>query len=369
MERWVREKLDTIRDLYPPERVERSKERYRSVYRGEPPKDRYPFVYSPASLDYYDAIHSPEERLRLSLDEHILRGGGAIGDDFIPSLFPGCRQVTIPDMFTAAARVRGGDACARVIHELSDIDDLPAPSLAAGTYAHQWLEMQKYFVEETEGEMPVHVVDMQGPVEVCAKMWGYDEFFITAYSEPDYCHKFMDRLTDAFIMFWEAQQNLLGDHFVGTHLWGWNWVPEGSGATLSADGIVMVSPNFFDEFFLPSIVRVGEYFGGVTAHSCGDFSHIVDRLLVPALVTGIHAGQMPIHKAVEAGFDSSKVFIGPTNVGEAKDTYEIIRREKLRAIMTIYSLWPSSAPAEWSRSDRQAMQSEHERILDVVATP
>jgi len=365
MKNWVKEKLDIISDLYPAERIEKSKERYRSVWKKQTPPDRYPFVYGPLSLDYYDTIHSPENRLRYSLDEHIQRG--EIDDDFIPSIFPGCRQITIPDMFSPIdkrGRLEHGQE--KSVINLSDIDRLPAPSIEKGTFAHQWLETQTYLLEETEGCMPIHVVDMQSPVEVCAKMWGYDAFFIAAYEEPEYCHRFMGKLTEAFILFWEAQQNLLGDCFVGNHLWGWNWAPKNNGVSLSADGMVMVSADFFEEFFLPSIRRIGEHFGGATVHSCGDFSHVMSCLMKQETLVGIHAGQMPLPDALKAGFDDTKVFIGPTNLVDAKDEYELIRDHKLNTIMTIFDLWPSTTPSDWTASDLQTIQSEHNRIMDIV---
>lgn len=44
MRKWVREKIRIIRELYPQERLEKSKERYRRLWRGEEPADRLPFV-------------------------------------------------------------------------------------------------------------------------------------------------------------------------------------------------------------------------------------------------------------------------------------------------------------------------------------
>lgn len=201
MKKWLKEKIQIIDDLYPHERLERSKRRIEKIWAGEIPEDRYPFVYSPLKLSYYDEVNSPEERLKLLLDEHIFRG--RIDDDFIPTLFPGCRQGTIPNMFGAKELVVDGNySSERIIQDLSDINNLPEPSIAPGTVAYEWLEMQRFFLEETEGRLPINVVDMQGPVEVCAKLWGYDEFFITAFSEPEICHKLMDKLADAFILFW-----------------------------------------------------------------------------------------------------------------------------------------------------------------------
>lgn len=80
--------------------------------------------------------------------------------------------------------------------------------------------MQKYLLEETEGRIPVHVTDMQGPVDVAGQLWGYDNLFISAYEEPEYYNKLLAKLTRAFILFWKSQKEILGDSFAGTHLKG-----------------------------------------------------------------------------------------------------------------------------------------------------
>jgi len=135
------------------------------------------------------------------------------------------------------------------------------------------------FLEETEGRLPVHVVDMQGPADVCGKLWNYGDFLLSAYTDPDAYHSLMTRVTDAFIMFWDAQRSLLGDKFIGTHLFGWSYVPTDAGASVSADSLVMISPGFYDEFYSPYLQRIGAAFGGVAVHSCGDFSAVLPRML------------------------------------------------------------------------------------------
>jgi hypothetical protein len=95
----IREKLNRIAELYPKERLDKSKERWRRAWGGEPVLDHYPFMYSP-SFDYYDAALDMDAWLNRLLDEIIRRG--PIDDDFIPTLFPGCRQSTIPVMLGAS---------------------------------------------------------------------------------------------------------------------------------------------------------------------------------------------------------------------------------------------------------------------------
>ncbi len=367
MNPWVKEKLAQIDELYPRERLERSRERIRRLWTGELPADRYPFVYSPMTLNYYDVVMSPEERLRRSLDEHIARG--RIDDDFIPSLFPGCRQGTFPSMYRAPEVAVGGDySSERLPFGLTELDRLAEPSLGPGTVAHEWLEMERYFLEETEGRLPVNVTDMQGPVEVCAKLWGYEDFFLTAADEPELCLRVMDRLTEGFILFWQAQQDLLGENFVGTHLWGWNWVPEGLGATISSDGVVMVSADFYREFYNPSTVRIGEHFGGVTIHSCGDFAAVMGALTEPACVRGVHAGQMRLPALLAAGVPEQVVCTAFSNINDCEAEFRLARERRARCNLTIGGLWPNATPQQWSDADWRELRARHERVKEWAAT-
>lgn len=74
----IREKLERIRELYPPERLNQSKERIRRVWKGEPPLDRLPFVMIPPDFSYYDDVFEPEEGLDRYLDTFIRRGAGRL---------------------------------------------------------------------------------------------------------------------------------------------------------------------------------------------------------------------------------------------------------------------------------------------------
>lgn len=317
---------------------------------------------APLKLNYYDEVHPPEERLRMSLDEHIARG--RIDDDFIPALFPGCRQGTIPSMFGAREIVVGGDySSERLIYNLEDIDILPEPSIGSGTVAYEWLEMEKYFLEETEGRLPVNVVDMQGPVEVCAKLWGHEDFFLATYTDPGYCHRLMDKLTAAFILFWEAQRKLMGGNFVGTHLWGWNWVPENNGATISSDGVVMVSPDFYDAFYNPSTIKIGEHFGGVTIHSCGNFSAVLRNMIAPGCVKGIHAGQMNIRDIIRAGLNRNIVCTAFSSMQEIESDFLAAKANHLLCNLTIGNLWPDNNPDRWTGQQWQDIRCKHEQVV------
>ena len=233
MKDWVKASLDRIEQWFPPERVDRSKERITRLWAGLPALDRQPVTYGTVSIEYYDIAESFEDRLRSLLDEILFHG--PLNDDFIPHLFPGCRQSTMPGLLGAKEVILNGDCtCERIIRDLADVAALPEPQITPGSVAARWLEMQQYFLDQTDGRLPVSVVDMQGPMDACGQIWSYDQLFLTAYEDPSICHAILERLADAFILFWNSQKRLLGRRFVGTHLQGYSWVPPEFGASISA---------------------------------------------------------------------------------------------------------------------------------------
>jgi hypothetical protein len=365
MREWVKEKLSIVDELYPADRIDASKRRWQWIWNGGSKIDRMPFVYSPATVNYYDDNHTPEERLRVLLDEFIARG--RMNDDFIPSFFPGCKQSTIPNMFGAQEVVHGKDYTVdRLIQNIEDIDQLTAASIRKGSIAHSWLEMQQYLVDETEGRVPVHVTDMQGPADVCGQLLGYEDFFMSAYTHPELFHKLMEAVTNAFIMFWQKQKDLLGDLFIGTHLFGWDWVPDNCGASLSADSLVMISPAYYEEFYKPYLVRVGEAFGGLSVHSCGDFSGVMKNLCATPFLKAVNAGQMTVRDMLKAGMSNEFVIIARAVPDEIPALSELARKSNLKLDLSI-AIWPSDNPLSMSSKEWDDLIKIENRIFDLMS--
>jgi hypothetical protein len=361
----VRQKLDRIEALFPPERLNPCRRRLDQLWHGEMP-DRYPFTYMPVTCDYYDAVDDPETRLHKMLDESILHG--MFHDDWIPALFPGCRQSTIPNMLGAEEIVLGGDyTSSKIVRQVEDVERLQGPAIRPGSVARQWLDMQRYFLDETDGRIPIHVADMQGPLDASAQLWSYDGLITAAYTDPDAYQRMMALAMKAFVLFWEAQRDLLGDLFVPTHLWGWNWAPPDAGASLSFDALVMVSPGFYEQFARPWLVKIGEGFGGLAIHSCGDFSHMVRSVCETPTVRSINAAQMSVEMLLKAGLDSRILVTTMFDAEQAPSTFRLIREHNLRVDATISGVIPSPNPDDWDAAAWSSIQKKEDAILKAVA--
>ena len=370
MRNQIREKLNRIHELFPEERIQKSKERWRRLWTGKLCLDRNPFVYINVTFDQYDPCKDPELMLQKSLDEIILRGH--LDDDYVPGIFPGCRMSTAPGLYGAPEVIAGNDySCEKILNAPQDILSLPDPAIRPGSVMDFFLQTQKFFLEETEGEVPVHVVDMQGPFDVCGKIWTYQNMFLCAYDEPELLQKLLDKLTSGFILTWNAQKQLLGSHFTGTHLFAWDWIPENTGATMSIDSLAMISKDFFVEFFKPQLEKISRDLNGLIVHSCGDFSAVVPELCTVPGLKGINAGQMTVENLVNAGLSKDTVAI----VYESYDNLPVIKRlidEKgLNVNIGLYDVFPRvpeqyssiSSPLErWGERTWREIQARHENV-------
>lgn len=368
MRKIIREKLEKIRELYPEERKNASIKRWEAVWDKTKKADRRPFVYYSPLFDAYNALHTAEERLQASLDEIIVRG--QVGDDFVPSVFCGCRQSTIPNMFGAKEVIKGTDAtCDKILFKIEDIDSLQKGTIYPGSVAQMWLDMQKYIIEETEGELPVHVVDMQGPFDVAGQMFGYDNLFVCAYDDEERYDRLMGLITQAYIDFWKAQQAVCGDLFIGTHLFAWDYVPKNNGATMSIDSLVMVSPDFYDEFYKKYIEKMADTFGGLVVHSCGDFRHVVPSLMQTRGLKGINASQLSLRQLINAGMSTDMVGILTLPLEGLQELSSVIRETNIRVDPAFFGNWsifgPSVPPVEeWTAGQREQLHRIDEQIIE-----
>jgi len=216
MKDWVKNKLDAINELYPPERVLKNKRRWEDVWHGRKPVDRYPYLHSFPLFRAYITNLAPKEHLEKYLDVFLFRG--QFNDDYVPAVFPGLNNATIPNMFGAEC-VRVGDetTATKLISGYDDIMRLPEPQIKKGSIAQKWLDMLAYFLDETDGTVPVHPIDMQGPMDAASHIWNYENLFVCGYEKPEVLHHLLSKMNEAFILLWNAQKKLLGDNFVCTH--------------------------------------------------------------------------------------------------------------------------------------------------------
>jgi hypothetical protein len=367
----IRMKLDRIYTLYTPERLAKSKERYILLDKGEKPRDRYPFALGFPYFNAYNVNHPPKERLEAFLDAFLFMY--QFDDDTIPYVFPGLNHATIPSMFGAAEIKCGIESTSeKIIRSIEDVFKMPEPELVKGSAAYKWIEMAEYILEETEGRMPVNVCDMQGPFDSCAQMWSYDDMFVAAYEDPKAYDHIISKITEAFILLWKRQSDILGENFLGTHLFSQGWVPQNCGVAVSADSLVMVSPDFYNEFYKPYLLRMYHALGDLTIHSCGDFRHLIRDLCETEGIKAINASQLTARQMNEAGLDKRVQLLLAVNYDDLETEMRYIKEHGLNVRLVIYGVTPMTPdkyekPEAWTPEDFAEIAQRIEKVKQIMA--
>ena len=302
--------------------------------------------------------------MRHLLDEQI--DHGRFDDDAIPTLFPGCNQAAMPNLFGAPMVETDGERNAiPIVIDAETARSLPAPKL--GPEAEHWLTMIRYFREQVGDAVPIRVADMQGPVDAAAQLWSYDGLFLSSYEDPEAYDHLMRRLVEGFLLFWNAQAQLVGEGFVPSHLDVWGWMPLSRAVTLSMDSLVMMSPEFCQERCMPYLKLIADHFPeGMVVHSCGEFRQHRDLLQRTPFIRGVHFGQMCVTDVVDAGFDGSLVLLTGDAYAKRAEVFEHIRERRLRVDLTISGVAPQGDIAAWTDSDWRAAQGRCDEIADMA---
>jgi len=361
----VKKKLDIIDELFPSDRIEKSKERWRRLWNREPILDRIPFTYSPIKATYW-SITPKEERLMMYLDEFILRG--SFNDDFIPSYFAGCHQGGMASLFGAETFVVDNKGeldtnCVRLLPEIKDAETLEPPRFRGDTIPERWLSDDAWVIEVTNGRLPVHIVDCFGPVDIAAKLWGFENLFVASYDEPELYKKVVNYSTDAFIMFIEAQRKCAGDLLIETHLGAHDWVETGKTISMSMDCMVMFSTPFFEDNCVPYLKKIADTYSPFIIHACGQFGQLIKYICDNPNFNGIHTGEMTLAEMIEAGGNDGVLYIpAGVNLYNLEENTGLLRQHKLSANMTINGFWENNS-GNWSQKDIDKMKKNHEEIV------
>lgn len=366
----IHEKLDKVYSLYKPERLKLSMERFTLLDNGQKMFDRYPFCIGFPYFNAYNVNHSPIERIHAYLDAFIFMH--QFDDDTIPYIFPGLNHATIPSMFGAKEVACGIETtCESMIRCVEDIWQLPKPSIIPGSAAEKWITMDEYILKETKGRIPVNVCDMQGPFDSCAQIWSYQDMFVCAYEDPSAYHHIISLLTDAFVIMWKKQKEIMGDLFLGTHLFSQGWVPQDCGAAISADSLVMVSPEFFEKFYFEHFCRINDELGPLTIHSCGDFRQVIPQLCELPGIKAINASQLNARQIHEAGCDPKVQLLLAVIYDDFENEIQYVKEHGLNVRYVIYGTTPMTEekyekPWLWTKEDLDESKRRIERIKNLM---
>lgn len=303
----IASEISKIKELYPEERISESKARLESVWNRQFPKDRIPFVFSSfpfpshlhgLSMDFagYDAS------ITLSYQLEGIKAHAVLDDDYVPSLYPGCRQGTIPTAFGCEEFVKDEQFYVRpIVHDIKDIYRLKKPDLAKNGFTRVIIERIRYFRKETEGKLPIHICDMQGPFSIACALWNDEALMLAMADEPKAVRFLLDLATETFIEFVKLQIEAAEGDIIPIHCMPFAWMPREKGISLSDDYLAILSPSLSADFARPCLERIADIFGGLVIHSCGNFIHNLENLRDTKGLLGINFGvsESPIQEIID----------------------------------------------------------------------
>ena len=287
--------VDEIERRYPPERIARSRARLAATWNLRR-ADAIPFVYSsvPDSTgadpnNLYEARYRREELLAYQLDQILAHA--AVDDDYIPSLFPGCRQGVLPTAYGAREEWTGDHYwLTPMLADATEARDLKQPDFTTEGIAADLLETTRFFRRATAGRLPIQMPDMQGPLDLAANMLGSEQLIMDMCDYPDAVHHLMDQMTDDFIKYMHLQEEASEGTLVPIHCLPTVWMPPGRAMSLSDDLLAVISPRLYEQFAVPYNERIAAEFGGVVIHSCGSWEHNLPPVARTKGLLGVNFG-------------------------------------------------------------------------------
>ncbi len=172
---------------------------------------------------------------------------------------------------------------------LDGFEQFEALPFTASAILRYTRETVDYFLHESGGRIPMSWCDIQAPINVAGGLIDIGTFFMDFYQDPNKIKALLASITETLIRYYQEQGQLIGKAlaqpghgFASSRL--------GTGIGLSTDNLVMVSPKMYQQFCGPGEVRIGEAFGGVAIHSCGDWFKWLDMVKKTPNLTMVDGG-------------------------------------------------------------------------------
>jgi len=212
-----------------------------------------------------------------SLEQHL----ATVDDDLVPYFIPWFGTGVLASGFGCRLTHPGpGDdpaVAGPCVTSPADVARLKMPDPYRDGWMPRVLKMIDYAREN--GDLPVGLTDMQGPLDTLDQMCGHARLYTWMYHEPAMVHELFDLVTDAFIEWVKVQKKHIGEPLNRSNGLQGAWSPTGVGVWESDDDLVLLGADLYAEFVVPYVSRIFEAFGGGSVHFCGKGIQHVDNLL------------------------------------------------------------------------------------------
>ncbi len=194
-----------------------------------------------------------------------------VNDDYVPYYMPWFGTGVLASAFGAKVRIPDDPADDPAVLEAliktpAEAARLRLPDPTRDGWMPRVLEAIDYAV--ANGDLPVGLTDMQGPLDTLGQMCGQSQLYQWMYSEPAMIHQLMDLVTEAFIEWVKVQKQHIGEPLSWSNGLQGAFSP-GCGVWESDDDLVLVDPGLYKEFVVPYVSRIFKVFGSGSVHFCG----------------------------------------------------------------------------------------------------
>ena len=279
--------IQKINKLYSDNRLEASKARLSKVWNRIFPEDRVPFIFNnyiegmenDFNLNYYEANYNDELLLYYGLK--LIENHAFLNDDYIPTLFPGCRQALIPSMFGAEEKLIDQHYWVEpVISNLKDIDRITSTEPVRSKLYIDFIKRIQFFKKYVKDSIiTIHMPDIQGPIDIASLLMGSQNLILAMLDNPDKIHALLEKITGVLFIVIDKLIEITDGEIIQIHAEPIVWVPPGSGFSFSEDLLAVLSPDLYQEYAIPYNNILSKKYGGFFTHSCGSFSHNLKNLL------------------------------------------------------------------------------------------
>ena len=342
---------------YNSDRIREARERIEATIRGER-TDRCPIVYDPwlAGGDWEVAAKDDEASLRSQLDKFDRVLAECPDCDFIPRLeTTSLGQAMIPSMFGLEVVYDPGQppyTVGRLVEDLEKgVDRIPERiDPETDGLGPKLRERVRYYIEKTDGEVPVVVADHQSPYGVATKLVANEALMIGMYTAPEMVHEVMRRATQAIADVIRAMERWAGSPDLIARS---PYTPyPGGGLVLWDDYISVITPALHEEFCRPHNMDLYREFGFGHMHTCGPY--------FPGYI-----GAMTGHKGLRTA-DIPSYLTGFSRTRE--DMLRLKEEATASGITLIGDPGTFETPPEWQAPDEELMRRMAEGGRFIVST-
>ena len=260
--------------------IEEKKKRYMRFYRFDPKQKLLFHIHvndgtatappprrrktAPERVDWAVKTYEAGMRRLEWLDDDFIPYGNCITDTEIFAEAFGCRVARPPDERPFALPL---------ITKASQVKEIKAPALEDSTLAYLF-EMADMIKKRCGADALLNIVDPQTPMDIAAQIWDKNYFFPAMIEEPEAVKELARTVKGLFFAFFDEWKRRYGVEFIAHDP---DYYMPG-GMDVSEDEIGAVSPEMFEEFFLPELVEISMRYGGLGMHCCANSRHQWENL-------------------------------------------------------------------------------------------